>query len=72
MSVDLNSCLSVLRDCLTVSEIFYAGLFNLICESTLEADMKMKERAMNLLQPPDTSSLRYKPGDKLLRFLDSL
>jgi hypothetical protein len=37
LSVDLNSCLSDLRDCVTVPEIFYAGSFNLMCEATLEA-----------------------------------
>jgi hypothetical protein len=35
LSVDLNSCLSDLRDCVTVPEIFYAGSFNLMCEATL-------------------------------------
>lgn len=38
----------------------------------LEADMKMKERALNLLQPPTTTPARYKANDRLRRFLDSL
>lgn len=38
----------------------------------LEADMKMKDRAMNLLQPPALTRTRYQPGDRLLRFLESL
>jgi hypothetical protein len=34
LSVNLNSCLNSLRECVTVPEIFYAGLFNLMCEAT--------------------------------------
>lgn len=38
----------------------------------LEADMKMKERAMNLLQPPNAKPMRFKANDRLRQFLDSL
>jgi integrase len=38
----------------------------------LEADLRMKERALNLLQPPSRKQTRYKADDKLLRFLEAL
>lgn len=38
----------------------------------LEADLKMKERALAALQPPETTAARFKPSDALLTFLDSL
>ena len=38
----------------------------------LEADLKMKERALAALQPPETTAARFKPSDTLLTFLDSL
>ena len=38
----------------------------------LEADLAMKERALNRLQPPATTSPRYRPPDRLMQFLQSL
>jgi integrase/recombinase XerD len=38
----------------------------------LEADIKMKEKALGKLNEPKTRPERFKPKDKLLHFLDSL
>jgi integrase/recombinase XerD len=38
----------------------------------LEADLVMKESALNRLQPPETKSPRYKPPDQLMQFLQAL
>jgi len=38
----------------------------------VEADLKMKERALQSLQSPTTAPLRYRPKDDLLRFLQDL
>jgi site-specific recombinase XerD len=38
----------------------------------LEADMAMKEEALNRLQPIEATSSRYRPPDQLLAFLQSL
>ena len=38
----------------------------------IEADLTMKERALNCLQPPETAVTRYRPPDELMRFLGSL
>ena len=38
----------------------------------LEADMKMKEKALEKLQEPNIRPGRFKPKDELLRFLDTL
>ena len=38
----------------------------------LEADLKMKERALATLQPPGFTATRFKPPNALLAFLDSL
>jgi site-specific recombinase XerD len=38
----------------------------------VEADLTMKQRALGRLQPTKTSSVRYKPPDKLMSFLESL
>ena len=38
----------------------------------VEADLKMKEAALATLQPLNTKPLRYKPLDRLLRFLQNL
>jgi integrase/recombinase XerD len=38
----------------------------------LEADLAMKERALNRLQPPETKSARYRPPDQLMQFLQAL
>ena len=38
----------------------------------LEADLKMKERALATLQPPEITVTRFKPPNALLAFLDSL
>ena len=38
----------------------------------LEADISMKERALNKLQPTGSSPGRYRPPDKLMTFLQSL
>lgn len=38
----------------------------------IEADLSMKERALNRLKPPATKNSRYKPPHQLLQFLSSL
>jgi integrase/recombinase XerD len=38
----------------------------------IEADLKMKERALNKTKDPKIKSLRYKPNDSLMKFLKSL
>jgi site-specific recombinase XerD len=38
----------------------------------IEADLSMKQRALNRLQPAKTGGVRYRPPDPLLRFLESL
>jgi integrase/recombinase XerD len=38
----------------------------------VEADLKMKEKALKSLQPPTTVPARYWPKDDLLRFLQEL
>lgn len=38
----------------------------------LEADLAMKEKAMQALQPPTTKPLEYQPDDQLLAFLQAL
>ena len=38
----------------------------------LEADLRMKEKALAKLQPPDINFTRYKPSNDVLSFLDGL
>jgi site-specific recombinase XerD len=38
----------------------------------LQADLHMKERALAAMQPPEITSLRFKPPDDILTFLDAL
>lgn len=38
----------------------------------MQADLTMKERALNALQPPNTKAMRFRPPDRLLQFLESL
>ena len=38
----------------------------------LQADLAMKKRILEKLDPPHTNSIIFKPGDTLLRFLESL
>jgi integrase/recombinase XerD len=38
----------------------------------VEADLSMKERALKTLQAPSTASIRYRPKDRVLQFLQSL
>jgi site-specific recombinase XerD len=38
----------------------------------VEADLAMKERALNALQPPRTKRTRYQPTDRVLQFLQTL
>ena len=38
----------------------------------IEADLEMKQRALDKLTPASGQVSRYKPDDKLLRFLASL
>lgn len=38
----------------------------------MEADLKMKEKALARVQPPDTPETRYRPPDELLGFLQRL
>lgn len=38
----------------------------------LEADLAMKERVLQKLEPPQTNNIRFRPTDSLLKFLESL
>jgi site-specific recombinase XerD len=38
----------------------------------VEADLEMKPRALDKMKPPNQRSQRFKPTDKLIRFLESL
>ena len=38
----------------------------------VEADLAMKERALNAVQPPRLKQKRYQPTDRLLHFLQTL
>lgn len=38
----------------------------------IEADLGMKERALATIAPPETRRKRYRPGDAVLKFLESL
>jgi integrase/recombinase XerD len=38
----------------------------------LQADLAMKEKALNKLAPPETKVARFKPCDEVLAFLASL
>ena len=38
----------------------------------LEATLAMKEKALARTSPPDAKASRYKPGDQVLAFLNSL
>ena len=38
----------------------------------VEADLSMKERALDRLQPPGASGQRYRPTDQLMQFLQTL
>ena len=38
----------------------------------VEADLAMKERALKRIQPPRSTSLRYRPSDRVMQFLESL
>jgi site-specific recombinase XerD len=38
----------------------------------VEADLAMKEKALNAIQPPHTKHTRYKPKDGVLRFLETI
>jgi integrase/recombinase XerD len=38
----------------------------------IDADLKMKERALKTLQSPKSTSTRYRPTDRLLQFLEQL
>lgn len=38
----------------------------------IEADLSMKERALERLQPPQTGLSRYRPPDRLMQFLQAL
>ncbi len=38
----------------------------------VEADLKMKEAALKIIQPPGTKQIRYRPPDRLLHFLQGL
>ena len=37
----------------------------------VEADLAMKEKALNAIQPPHTKQTRYQPKDRVLRFLET-
>jgi len=36
------------------------------------ADLELKERALETLQPPSGGAFRFRPDDELLKFLQSL
>ena len=38
----------------------------------MEADISMKQTALNAIKPPGTRTVRYRPPDRLLQFLQSL
>ena len=38
----------------------------------LQADLAMKKRVLEKLEPPRTKNVLFKPGDALLKFLESL
>ena len=38
----------------------------------VEADLAMKERALQAVQPPHVKQTRYRPTDRLLAFLQGL
>jgi site-specific recombinase XerD len=38
----------------------------------VEADLTLKERALSKLDEPTAKQIRYRPTDKLLRFLENL
>jgi hypothetical protein len=38
----------------------------------IEADLAMKERALNTIQVPQSKQRRYHPTDRLLQFLEGL
>ena len=38
----------------------------------VEADLAMKNRVLKTLQAPASTPLRYRPTDRLLKFLESL
>ena len=38
----------------------------------VEADLTMKQRALNAVQPPHTKQTRYQPTDRVLHFLETL
>jgi integrase/recombinase XerD len=38
----------------------------------VEADLAVKERALSKLQPPNAKSVRYRPPEQLLQFLQNL
>jgi len=38
----------------------------------MQADLTMKEQALNTLQSPHAKAMRYRPPDRLLQFLESL
>jgi site-specific recombinase XerC len=38
----------------------------------VEADLTMKERALNAVQPPRSTQTRYQPSDRVLWFLQTL
>ncbi len=38
----------------------------------VEADLTLKERALSRLDEPAVKRIRYRPTDRLLRFLESL
>jgi hypothetical protein len=38
----------------------------------LDADLELKQRVLDAVVPPNGKPARYRPGDKLLAFLNSL
>jgi integrase/recombinase XerD len=38
----------------------------------VEADLTMKERELNSVQPPHTKQTRHQPTDRVLHFLETL
>jgi hypothetical protein len=57
---------------ITVTALWLGHKSPVTTHTYIEADLAMKERAFNALQPPARPPLRYRAADRVLRFLQSL
>jgi integrase/recombinase XerD len=57
---------------LTVIALWLGHESTLTTHMYMEADMAMKDRALDKIKPASTKRLRYRPTDKVLQFLESL